>query len=137
LKAKQKRFIKLRAKGCGYKDIAERLGVTTRTLIRWSKQFSVEIHNLKAIEFESLCDEYMLGRFHRIKVLGTEMNQVVEELVKRDLSDVMTHRLFDMQQELRKEIKGEVKDVAFIEENKIGSISDIGKMLTKTESWQG
>ena len=92
----KKKFIELRATGLTYNAIAEELGVSTRTLIRWSKDFQEEIANLKATELEALQEEYYMKKEKKITLFGEKLKDLINELSKRDLSEVPTEKLFDL-----------------------------------------
>lgn len=89
-------FIELRAAGLTYETIAIKLNVSKRTLINWSKDFEHEIANLKALELESLQNKYYMNREKKITLFGEKFNEIVNELNKRDLSEVPTEKLFDL-----------------------------------------
>ena len=89
-------FIELRAKGWAFSKIAEHLGISKQTAVTWSKDFHVEIANLRNIELEALLEKYKNTVEQRIKLLGRQLKRVTEELKNRDLSEVRTKDLFEM-----------------------------------------
>ena len=91
----QNRFIELRAQNWSYARIAKELGVSKQTLINWSKQYEIEISNLRAIELEELQEQYQLTKAARIQLLGLELKRLRDELAKRDLSTMPTDKLSD------------------------------------------
>ena len=95
-KEKQDQFIELRAKGLSYDRIAKEINVSKPTLIKWSKDFELEISNLKAIELEALQEKYFMLKANRIKLFGEKLKAIQEELDKRDLSEVPTAKLFEL-----------------------------------------
>ena len=136
-KSKEMRFVCLRAEGLSYSKIAVALKVSKRTLIEWSKKLAVEVENLRQIGMEALQEEYLLGRRHRLKVLGAEQQKIVEEILKRDLSDVPTHRLFEIQSAISKEVKEETVDVSFYEEMNFDRPEVLRDRLKKRITWKG
>ncbi len=90
----KEKFIELRSKGLTYNSIAEEIGVSQRTLIRWSKDFEEEIANLKATELEALQEEYFMKKEKKIRLFGDKFIAIVKELDNRDLSDISTEKLF-------------------------------------------
>ena len=133
---KRRRFIMLRGQGVSYEKIAREIGSTKTTLIRWSRWFAVEIKNVKSMELDTLREEYLLDRKHRLKVMGTQLNNVVEELLDRDLSNVPTHRLFEIQTQLAKEIKAKLPKMEFDRKLMRGGPEDVKRVMDKTVSWE-
>lgn len=134
---KQVRFVELRGKGVSYLKICEELGVSERSLVRWSREFKREIGNQRALELERLREEYLLGREQRIRIAGSHLGKITEELLKRDLSEVPTHRLFDMERKLVKEIADDSPEMEFVEDIDMGGYEAIQTMLTKEVRWKG
>lgn len=135
--AKQRRFVVLRAGGLSFGKIAEEIGVSKATLVGWSRKFAVEVSNFREIELEKLREEYLMCKEHRIRMVGTQLGKVSEELLKRDLSEVSTYRLFEMQARLWRELSGEARGVVFMQDRPIGSGEAMGDMLKKRETWEG
>lgn len=92
----QIRFVELRAKGLPLRAIAKELKVSTGTLCDWGAKLEEEIASLKAIELESLYEEFFLLKESRIKSLGGQLKAIQDELSARDLSDVPTEKLLDL-----------------------------------------
>lgn len=101
------RFIELRAKGLSIRAIAKELQLAPQTISNWHVELEEEIARLKAIELEALYEEFHLLKAHRLKKLGSQLSAIEEEISKRELSDVPTEKLMDLQikflDELRKE----------------------------------
>ena len=134
---KRKRFVELRGLGISYVKISEKIGVSKSTLIKWSKEYRWEISNAKSMELEGIREEYLLGREHRIRINGMQLNQITEELLKRDLEEVATHRLFDMQRRLVREIREDAGDMVFVQEvSKTGS-EMMRETFHATKEWTG
>ena len=92
----KEQFILLRAKGYSYTKIARRLKVAIKTLVNWNKELSDEIGELEKIQFEKLFEQYSVMKQGRIKLLGTQLKEIEEELKKRDYSDVRTDKLIEL-----------------------------------------
>ncbi len=135
--ANKSRFIELRAAGHSYNKIAKKLKISKPTLIKWSREFSNDIKNAKLLELESLREEYQLGREHRLRVLGTQLSKFNNEILKRDLTEIPTWRIFDMQQKIIAQIAKENEEIEFTQEiNK--TPSDVMIALSKkTIKWTG
>jgi transposase len=92
----KEQFIELRAKGLSFDNIAKELGVSKQTLINWSKELSLEVSNIKAIQLEALQEKYYILKEKRIELFGEKLKAINDELSKRDLSDIPTERLLDL-----------------------------------------
>ena len=134
---KRGQFVGLRAKGMSYAKISEEIGVSKTSLIHWSKELKLEISNEQAMELERLREKYLLGREYRIRVNGTQLSQITEELLRRKLNEVPTEKLFDMQRKLIKEVQNDTKKIVLSEKRDLADPDAIMDRLTRTESWIG
>jgi transposase len=89
-------FIELRAKEVPYEKIAQELEVSKPTLIKWGRELETEISNRRTLELELLQEKYFVSKTKRIELYGEQLNRLNEELVKRDLSEIPTEKLYDM-----------------------------------------
>ena len=112
------RFIHLRAKGLSYAKIAKELKVSTSTLSNWNQELEEQIAWVKALELEALQEEYFMLKEGRIKLLGSQLKTIQEEISGRDLSKVSTEKLMELQLRYFGELKTEY--VATVTGNKIG-----------------
>lgn len=103
----QAKFIEMRAIGMNFAKISEKLKVSKPTLISWSKDFELDIQNLRTIEQEALREKYLITREKRIEMLGENLDKIKQELAKRDLSEIPTEKLFTLNIRLLQEIKAE------------------------------
>jgi len=113
----KEQFILLRAKGYSYTKIAKRLNVAIKTLVNWNKELSNEIDELEKIQFEKLFEQYKVMKQGRIKLLGTQLKEIEEELKKRDYSDVRTDKLIDLKLQVYEALINEYSKI-FGEEEK-------------------
>jgi len=88
-------FLRLRAGGKSFNEIATALNVSVDTVIYWVKQLKHELHNQKAVELDTINHKYSLTRKSRIELMGNVLNKIQAELDSRDYSDVPTEKLFD------------------------------------------
>jgi len=137
MRKKHIKFIELRAAGQSYNKIAKQLKASKSTLIEWSRQYAHEIKNAKALELESIREQYLLNREHRLKVLGTQLNQMTNEILKRNLSEVTTWRLFDMQRKLIAQIAKEDENIEFTQDIERTVSGEIEAFQRKTVKWTG
>lgn len=103
----KERFVELRAQGLSYAKIAQELGVSKPTLIKWSQELHEDINNLKVIEMEALLEKHYVLRRARIELLGEQLEAVKEELATRDLGDLSTSGLFNLLLKLSDTLKRE------------------------------
>jgi hypothetical protein len=101
------RFIQLRAKGCSLAKIANELHVSKGTLSNWNQDLELQIAQAKAMELEALQEEYYLLKEGRIRLLGEQLKTIQQEIQKRDLSQVDTDRLLELQIRYFSELKVE------------------------------
>lgn len=97
---KQQDFIELRAKGNSFDAIAKQLEVSKGTLINWSRDLEDEIQNYSALELDTLKEKYLISKKHQIQSYGEQLATVREELSNRDLSDVKTEKLIEIEVKL-------------------------------------
>lgn len=116
----KEQFILLRAKGYSYTKIARRLKVAIKTLVNWNKELSNEIDELEKIQFEKLFEQYNIMKQGRIKLLGTQLKDIEEELKKRDYSDVRTDKLIELKLQVYQALINEYSKI-FEEEEEEGN----------------
>lgn len=94
---KQQQFIELRAKGNSFDNIAKKLNVSKGTLISWSKNFDLEIKNQTSVELDSVRDRLALTRKHQLESYGEQLSAIRDEIKKRDLGDIKTEKLIEVE----------------------------------------
>ena len=100
-------FVQLRAKGHSLAKIAKDLHISKGTLSNWSHELKDQIASIRAIELEALQEEYFLLKQGRIKFLGDQLKAIQKEIGSRDLSQVNTEKLLDLQLKYFNELKPE------------------------------
>jgi transcriptional regulator with XRE-family HTH domain len=93
----KEKFIELRAQGYSFDKIAKELGKAKQTLVDWSRELQEEIANRKALELEALYEKFYLLKEHRLKTFGATLSKLQKEIESRNLSDVPTDKLLDLQ----------------------------------------
>ncbi|HEO8421713.1 hypothetical protein ABW02_18495 [Niallia circulans] len=111
-KTRQK-FIELRAKGISFSKIAKELNVSKSTLIAWSKEHLMEIENMKAVEIESLQEQFYMTKKARIELLGRQVERMKKELENRDFSDVPSDKLLDTLNKTLIQLKNDEIEITF------------------------
>ena len=122
----QQEFIELRAKGWSYAKIARRLKVAKSTLSNWASEFEEEIASLKAMELEALYERYFLAKEGRIKLLGQQIRAIQKELKSRDLSEVSTEKLLEIQLRYFDQLLDEFVEVRPLSEAEMARLKALG-----------
>lgn len=128
----KEQFILLRAKGYSYTKIARRLKVAIKTLVNWNKELSNEIDELEKIQFEKLFEQYNIMKQGRIKLLGTQLKEIEEELKKRDYSDVRTDKLIELKLQVYEALINEYSKI--FEEGKEEGNNEIKIIIDKVDA---
>lgn len=102
------RFVFMRSQGWSFNRIQVELNVSKPTLIKWSRQYQVEINNLRATETEALAERVFGERHQRWEILARQLKKIEEEIDKRDLEEIPASRLHAIAAQLRAEIKAEL-----------------------------
>lgn len=126
------RFIHLRAKEYSYARIAKELKVSTSTLTNWNQELQEEVSQARAMELEALQEEYFVLKEGRIKLLGNQLKAIQKEINSRDISNVRTEKLMDLQLRYFGEIKAEY--VVTGVRNKTGIKLDSGEVADQLRS---
>lgn len=107
----KQKFIELRAKEEPYEKIAKELNVSKPTLIKWGKELEIEINNCRAIEIEVLQEKYYVSKRKRIEFYGEQLYALNRELQQRDLSQLSTEKLIEIQMKTISHLKQEEKKI--------------------------
>jgi len=126
-------FIIMRAKGYSYRDIEDKLEVSRTTLSNWSHELEEEIARLKAIELDSLYQQYYLKKKEKIELLGTLLENMKEEALNRDLSDIRTDRLLGLILRYQEKLEDEKVEVKLISDSEMKKLK-ADKTTTKLDS---
>ncbi len=82
---------------------AAELNVHKNTLLAWSRKHQCRIQNLRALEIESLSEQFKISRQTCLEGLAEDVRRIREELSRRDLKDIPTARLVTLAAALRTE----------------------------------
>jgi len=113
------KFIEMRAEGRTLSAIAKELGIARNTAVNWSRELSEEIAAIKAFKTEEMIEKYRMTKEKRIEVYGNRLLAIQDELAKRDLSEVPTNKLFDMEVKCSKVVEAEISNPAFLTDEDI------------------
>ena len=94
--ATKHQFMEYRASGMSFDRIAETLKVSKPTLINWSREFSLEIENLKSLSLDALREKFVLTNQKRLELLGELLERLKTEALARDLSALPSHKLLEL-----------------------------------------
>lgn len=128
----RQKFVEMRGKGMSFRKISKELNIAKSTLMAWSKEHLTEIENLKAIELESLQEQFYMTKKARIELLGGQLERIKLELEQRDYSDIPTDKLFEVFNKILNQLKQEELEVIF--KGKADVIEDI--ISSNLVSWK-
>lgn len=92
---KKNEFIKLRASGCSYRVIADKLHISKSTCCNWGRELADAVAELKQEQLNELYTAYAMTKAARIRKLGDTLKNVDAALAKADLSGVAPEKLLD------------------------------------------
>jgi len=106
---KQAKFIELRGKGMSFQKIAEEIGVSKPTLIKWNGELLEQVKEAQYMEFEGLVEQYGLFRRERFEVYCKALNSALKEFQERaeqgELKKVPTDKLLNIVEQLEKRLE--------------------------------
>jgi hypothetical protein len=116
----KQQFVELRAKGNSYDRIASKLSVSKGTLISWSREMFVDINNYLSMETDAILEKHKMAKKNQLELFGMQLNKIRKELEKRDLSDISTDKLLNMELKLI----GVLNDVGVVQFTETGFFLD-------------
>lgn len=106
---KQAEFIELRGKGMSFQKIAEEIGVSKPTLIKWNGELLEQVKEAQYMELENLVEQYGLFRKKRFEVYCKALNSALKEFQERaetgELKNVPTDKLLNLVEQLEKRVE--------------------------------
>ncbi len=103
----KKEYIRLRAEGKSYSEIAETLHISKSTCSKWEQDLASQISDLKRANLAELCESYGMAKEARIKRLGDTLEQINEALEKIDFSQIDPAKLLDFKLKYTEALKAE------------------------------
>ena len=103
----KKEFIKLRAAGQSYSQIAEKLHVSKSTCGKWAKELKDQIDELKRGELNELIESYGMAKEARIKRLGDMLARIDNTLKEIDLAEIEPAKLLEIRLKYAEALKAE------------------------------
>jgi len=105
----QARFIELRGKGMSFQKIADEIGVSKPTLIKWNGELLEQVKEAQYMELENLVEHYGLFRKERFEVYCKALNSALKEFQERaengELKNVPTDKLLNLVEQLEKRVE--------------------------------
>jgi transposase len=129
----KEQFIEMKAKEYSFSSISEELKVSKPTLIDWSKEFKMDIENRRSLEIEALQEKYFVTWGKRMALYHEQLERVRTELDNRDLSDMSSKELLEVEIKLIEKMKAEERKITLKKKGRDLS-SEIGDMLD-LEEW--
>ena len=92
-----------------FQKIADEIGVSKPTLIKWNGEFMEQVKEAQYMEFENLVEQYGLFRKERFEVyckaLNTALKEFQERAEKGELKNVPTDKLLNLVEQLEKRLE--------------------------------
>jgi hypothetical protein len=105
LESTKHQFIELRAQRLSLAGIAEKIGVSKRTLIDWNREHQAQIDGLRAAELEALHERILASHEQELTRLASFQRQIEGELEKRSVKALSMEKLFRLSFQVRREIR--------------------------------
>jgi transcriptional regulator with XRE-family HTH domain len=100
-------FIRLRAEGKSYSDIAAALEISKDTCSKWERELKEQISQLKSEQLNELYNSYYMTREARIKKLGDTLNNINTALDGADFKEIPPEKLLDFKLKYTEALKEE------------------------------
>lgn len=76
----KQRFVELCAEGMSFAKIAEELGVSKPTLIAWSKEYAIDVQNLRETKLEEIREKYYASHKERVEAIGSRFKAMLDSI---------------------------------------------------------
>ena len=111
---KKQEFLHLRGMGESYNKIAEQIGISKPTLIKWSRLYAQELSEAKTKILDNVIEEYDIGKSGRLKIIAKELLRLDAEIGNRNLASIPTGKLLQVKLHYL-EVIGKILDTKHIE----------------------
>jgi hypothetical protein len=101
------RFIELRGLGLPLESIADENRVNKTTLVNWEQDLKEQVDNVRVMELKVLYDRYYLSVHKKVEFFGDVLSRIRGELETRDLSTILTDKLFAIYAHIYREAQRE------------------------------
>ncbi|HEV7738219.1 MAG TPA: helix-turn-helix domain-containing protein [Chlamydiales bacterium] len=123
--SEKQKFIELRAKGLSFDKIAQELGISKPTLLKWSQDYKKEIANLLYFQFESTLTLFRLEKNSRIESMAMILSKAMEELKSRSFEEFSGRELLSIIDHANEKLRGEFSSVRYVTDKYEDSICNI------------
>ncbi len=132
----KQKFIELRAEGLSFDKISKQISVSKPTLMKWDKEFSREIDELKYIMYEALREKYLMNKKAKMINYGELLEKARNELINRDFKEVSVEKLFSIINQLEKKFQEELQSIKLdSEETQMTGFPDWGETEKPLYTW--
>ena len=100
-------FIRLRAEGKSYSQIANTLHISKSTCTAWERELSGAIAELKQDQLTELYEAYHMTKEARVRKLGDTLEAIDGALSEADLREIPPEKLLDFKLKYTEALKGE------------------------------
>jgi hypothetical protein len=92
-----------------FQKIAEEIGVSKPTLIKWNGELLEQVKEAQYMELENLVEQYGLFRKRRFEIYCKALNSALKEFEERaekgELKEVPTDKLLNLLEQLEKRVE--------------------------------
>lgn len=105
------KFIELRARGLSFEKIAQELGVSKPTLLKWERENDSRVAEARALELQGVLEKYQLMRSQRAEAFSSLLSSALLELRRRSetLQELSTEKLLSVVLSLEGRLTGDIK----------------------------
>ena len=91
----REKYISLRAEGLSIEKAAARIGISKRSGIEWEKRYRDRIKQIHDSGLDALMEELRISKRDRMARLGNQLNDIDDEMTRRDLKSLEVGALLD------------------------------------------
>lgn len=127
-------FVELRAQGKSLRTASDELKIGLQTAVRWERELKEQIENRKVMEIDALLERHQLTVLAQIERYSFELARVTEELKKRDLSDVLTPKLYDIMGKLHARVDDALPTLTLRDDDEIAASKELDELVAARRS---
>lgn len=94
------KFIELRARGLSFDKIAQEMGTSKPTLLKWARDYQQELEQAQYFELQGILAQYGIMRRGRVEALSETLHMALTELRARaqagNFADLATDKLTNL-----------------------------------------
>lgn len=107
----KEKFLELRANGKSLSAIASELAISKTTVVKWSKEYQVELANYEALAYDDMLKRYKISKEHGLQLWAELLDMAQTELKERGLKDLNTLELIRIAETMSAKLANEVKPI--------------------------